>query len=130
MRAHGARAPDAQSDTARIRAGFAQVPLDQLGGQLLTDAPRGLAGHAARVDGVEVAPGGQHVGHAARGGAARPGGDVLAVERVQEVLDLVLRRYSQLSQELVGDELERAQKRWRDSFGIEDAALPHAGCLD
>ena len=80
--AHRAGAPDAEADAAPGSAPVSrQVALEQLVGQLLPDLPGGLAGQRARVDGVEVAPGRQHVGHAARRRAARPGRDVAPVER-------------------------------------------------
>src|SRR5581483_11282131 len=77
----------------------------QLGGELLADSPGGAAGQGARIDRVEVAPGWQHVGHPARRRPARPGRNVAAIQRPQEIADLVFGT-AQVRHQLVADEAE------------------------
>ena len=60
-------------------------------GQFLADLPGRLRRQRPRIDRVEVPPRRQHVGHAARRRAARPGRNVTAVERVQQIADFVRR---------------------------------------
>ena len=74
VRAHLRRAPGAEADHLRVAPLFGEVAVEHLARQLLADAPRGLRRQRARIDGVEVAAGRQHVRHAARRRAGRTGG--------------------------------------------------------
>ena len=71
------------------RAGLGHVALDQAVGQGPADVPRQRRGDGLGVDGVEVAPGRQHVGAAPGRRAAGPGRHVAAVEAGQQVGELV-----------------------------------------
>ena len=82
--AHGRRAPEVDDDALRPVA----VVLGVAGQNLLGRAPPDLPGVAgrrrARIDGVEIAPGRQHVETAARRRAGRSGGDEASAERPQQ----------------------------------------------
>ncbi len=99
-RAHGAGAPDADAHAGGVLAGLALVAVDQVVGQALPNLPGRHARQRARVDRVEVAAGRRHMGHAARWSAARPSRDMPAVQRVQQVRDLVVRALVQLGHDL------------------------------
>ena len=71
-------------DPLRPVAVVLRVAREHLLGGAPADLP-GVAGrHRARIDGVEVAPGRQHVEPAARRRAGRPGGDEAPAERAQQ----------------------------------------------
>ena len=77
-----AAVPQATRPTiSRQRAGVGDVALEQRVGEPHADLAGQLGRQRARVDGVEVAPGRQHVEAPARRRARRPGRDVAAVQR-------------------------------------------------
>ena len=82
--AHGRRAPEVDDDPLRPVA----VVLRMAGQHLLGRAPPDLPGVAgrgrARIDGVEIAPGRQHVEAPPRRRAGRSGGDEASAERPDE----------------------------------------------
>ena len=82
--AHGRRAPEVDDDALRPVAMVLGVAGQDLLGRAPPDLP-GVAGRRrARIDGVEVAPGRQHVETAARRRAGRSGGDEASAERPQQ----------------------------------------------
>ena len=82
--------PHTTRPTTRGRvARLGHVPLDQPVGQGPPDVPRQRRRDGLRVDGVEVAPGGENVGAAPGRGAAGPGRHVAAVQAGEKVVELV-----------------------------------------
>ena len=71
--AHGGAAPEVDDDAARPVAVVLHVARDHLVGGAPADLPGRPRRDGARIDGVEVAPGRQHVEPAARGAPAGPG---------------------------------------------------------
>ena len=104
---HRRRAPGDEPDHAGQLAGVALVALEQRVGQAPADVPGQLGRQRARVDGVEVAPGRQHVDATARGAARRPRGHVAAVQRGDDGGDLVGRALD-ARHDLGGGEAQRA----------------------
>ena len=64
--AHGGAAPHIHHQRARILAMILEVTAEQFLGGLLGENDGRAGRHGARIDGVEIAPGGQHIGAAAR----------------------------------------------------------------
>ncbi len=89
--AHRGRAPDREADGRRILSGVVQVPPHQRVRQRLPDLPAQPRRNRLGVDGVEVPAGRQHVDQTARRRTGRSGGHVTAVQRPQDVPDLVRR---------------------------------------
>ena len=87
--AHGARAPGDEADHPRQLAVVCDVALEQRLRQPPARLPRQLRRQRPGIDRIEVAPGRQDVDAAARRAAARPGGDVAAVQRGEHVRELV-----------------------------------------
>ena len=78
-----------QADRAGPVARLVPVAVDSASARPGPTSQASGGGQGLGVDGVEVAAGGQHVGHAPGGRAAGPGGHVAAVEGGEQVADLV-----------------------------------------
>ena len=127
--AHGAGAPHAQSHFFGVVACFAAVAFQHFVRQVLPNVPGSGRRQGARVYRIEVAPRGEHVGVAPRGGAAGSGGDVTPVKRGEQVGDFVF-GLAQARHQARADEGEHAAhvfmrcgKRFRqhrfDAGGVE-----------
>ena len=82
--AHGGAAPHIHHQRARPVAMILEVAAEQFLGRLLGEHDRRARRHGARIDGVEIAAGGQDVGAAARRRARRTRGHEFAVERGEQ----------------------------------------------
>ena len=71
--AHGGRAPDRQADGLRIFTMLLRIFFHQQIGGFQTQSPARRRGDGARIDREKIAPGGQHIGPATRGGTAGAG---------------------------------------------------------
>ena len=96
-RAHGGAAPQINHDGARPVAMVLRIACNHLLRRALADFPGGAGGHGARVDGIEIAPGRQHIKPAARGRARRAGLNKATIERAQQTADFRLRRGLQIA---------------------------------
>ena len=90
--AHRRRAPGHQADHLRQLAGVVQMALQHGVGELDAGGVGELDRQRAGVDGVEVAPGREHVEPPAGRRAGRAGRDVAAAQRAQHVVQLVAGR--------------------------------------
>ena len=88
--AHGRGAPYGQADAAGKIALFLLVFLHQPRRRVAAELPTGRRGDRARVDRKEIAPGGQHIGTAAGGRAARPRGDEAPGQSAQQLAQFLL----------------------------------------
>ena len=130
--AHRRRAPDDDARPLRVaRPPRPGTSSSSASASACADLPGGRRRDRVRVDGVEVAAGGQDVRHAARRRAARPGRHVLAVEAAQQVARSrrVVRRRSGTS--VVGDVAQHlattaavARERLRPPAADGSAASP------
>ena len=91
-RAHGGRPPKINHQPARPVAVVLQMPPEQFFDQFHALRMGGPAGHAARIDGIEVAPRGQHIRAPAIGGAGRTSSDAPPRKRGQQPVPFALPR--------------------------------------
>ena len=86
--AHGGAAPHIHHQRARPVAVILEVAAEQFLRSLLGEHERRAGRHRARIDGIEIAPGGQHVGAAARRRARRTWSHEFAVESGEQCFAL------------------------------------------
>ncbi|MNE47425.1 hypothetical protein D3C80_1418350 [compost metagenome] len=83
---HGRRAPHRQAELAQVIAVVLQVALEDQVGRGKTDTPRRGGRQVTHIDGIEVAPGRQHIKAPATGGATGAGRNETALQGGQQPL--------------------------------------------
>ena len=111
IRAHGASAPNADANAARVAAFFPLIAPNQIISQVLTNLPSRCAWQRTRIDCIEIAACWQHMSHAASWRSTWPRWNIATIQAMQQAGNFGSRTFMQVRDKLGTNKFQGRDER-------------------